>query len=222
MTQPAVILCIDTSGTRCDVALVQETTVLAQKTVVDRHAHSEKLIGLIDACLSEAGISREKISSVAVTIGPGSFTGLRVGLSAAKGIALSLSIPIIGIPTHDVVANMLPPTDLLWVTNTAKKGHFYWTAYSAGKPTGGCRMISATELVTYIAGETTIATDHPEWISSLLDSMTQTKIRLMDETMAFPDAAALGRMAAARLKSGRVDSVQTLMPIYVQSFQGVM
>ncbi len=219
---PPIILALDTSGSRCDVAVVKGDEPLAQATWIERNAHSEKLIPLIEEALAASTLSRQKIDAVAISIGPGSFTGLRVGLSAAKGLALALDVPILGIPTHQAVAEMLPPLDRLWVTHTAKKDHFYWTEFTKKQAVRDCCVISVTSLLGRITGPLTIAADRPEWIFARLPSDLSSIITVLDETRAYPDARMVGKLAFGRLSRGESDNVASLVPLYVQAFQGVM
>ena len=98
-----MILGIETATSSCSVALVEEETgkLISFRSVVEKNIHSEKLLQFTDEIICEAKITLQQISKVAVSIGPGSFTGLRIGLSAAKGFASALNIPIVPIPTLD-------------------------------------------------------------------------------------------------------------------------
>ncbi len=99
-----MILAIETATDVCGVALVQHQKVIAQRARTEKYVHSEKLLPMIDEVLRDASLSGKNLDAIAVSIGPGSFTGLRIGLSTAKGLALSLGIPIIAVPTLDALA----------------------------------------------------------------------------------------------------------------------
>jgi tRNA threonylcarbamoyladenosine biosynthesis protein TsaB len=99
-----MILAIETATEMCSTALVRDGEVLALRSVKEKNIHSERLLTLIDEVITESRIPRSSLSAVAVSIGPGSFTGLRIGLSAAKGLAMALDIPIIAVPTLDGIA----------------------------------------------------------------------------------------------------------------------
>lgn len=98
-----MILGIETATSSCSVAIYDEELkkIIASKTVVDKNIHSEKMLEFLDEIIIASKIKLEQINKIAVSIGPGSFTGLRIGLSAAKGLAMALQIPIICIPTLD-------------------------------------------------------------------------------------------------------------------------
>lgn len=95
-----IILCIETATKLCSVALARDGIVLASRDPEsDKHVHAEKVNVFVAEVLDEAGLTLADLDAVAVGIGPGSYTGLRIGLSAAKGLCFALDIPIIGIGT---------------------------------------------------------------------------------------------------------------------------
>lgn len=93
------ILCIETSTTVCSVAIGNEKGLIAHKEVNAGFTHAENLHVFIDEVIKEAGLNRKDINVISVGKGPGSYTGLRIGVSAAKGIAYALSIPLISMNT---------------------------------------------------------------------------------------------------------------------------
>lgn len=99
-----MILAIETATEVCSASLVHNAAVLSVRSLKEKNIHSERLLTLIDDVLKESGHTMNDIDAVAVSIGPGSFTGLRIGLSTAKGLALSLNLPIIAVPTLDGIA----------------------------------------------------------------------------------------------------------------------
>lgn len=95
-----IILCLETATTNCSVALAKENELLAVKEVNDiKYSHSENLHVFIEEILQENKVLPNQLSAVAVSKGPGSYTGLRIGVSAAKGLCFALSIPLISINT---------------------------------------------------------------------------------------------------------------------------
>ncbi len=96
------ILAIETSTTICAVAIVSNGRVIAEQTLSEPQAHSEQLLTLVDTVLS--AIDSDSLDAVAVSIGPGSFTGLRIGLSVAKGLCFAWDKPIIAVPTLTALA----------------------------------------------------------------------------------------------------------------------
>jgi len=100
----ANILNIETSTDACSVALTGDCSVLANFEERSGRRHAELLSGFVKKALETANEQKRKIDVVAVSIGPGSYTGLRIGLSEAKGLAYALGVPLIGIPTLQILA----------------------------------------------------------------------------------------------------------------------
>lgn len=103
-----LLLALDTATRLCSVVLSDGDKVLAyREEEAERLTHAERLNVLIDEVLREAGVEMRALSAVAVGVGPGSYTGLRIGLSAAKGLCYALEIPLIGMSTLDVLVHEL-------------------------------------------------------------------------------------------------------------------
>lgn len=97
------ILCLETSSEFCSVALLYQGKVFARTSEVPR-SHAEILTTLIERCLQDAEIGLEDVNALAISEGPGSYTGLRIGVSTAKGICFALGIPLISISTLKIIA----------------------------------------------------------------------------------------------------------------------
>ena len=100
----ARILSIETSTSICSVAIHEQGELLALAEIKEPGAHAEKLVSLVDAALKQANLRLVDLAAIAVSQGPGSYTGLRIGVSTAKGIAYALDIPLIGINTLQAMA----------------------------------------------------------------------------------------------------------------------
>jgi tRNA threonylcarbamoyladenosine biosynthesis protein TsaB len=103
-SEDTMILSIETATELCGAALVRNGECIAQRSVAEKNIHSERLMVLVDEILREVGVLPKGLRGVAISIGPGSFTGLRIGLSAAKGLAYAQSLPLIAVPTLDAIA----------------------------------------------------------------------------------------------------------------------
>lgn len=108
-----MILCIETATHLCSVAVCDGVRVLASRDEQDqeRFTHAERLNTLVGEAMAEAGRSMRDIQAIAVGVGPGSYTGLRIGLSAAKGFCFALGLPIIGLSTLDILRSVLEVSD---------------------------------------------------------------------------------------------------------------
>ncbi|MDP3590912.1 tRNA (adenosine(37)-N6)-threonylcarbamoyltransferase complex dimerization subunit type 1 TsaB, partial [Phenylobacterium sp.] len=127
-----MVLAIDTCLFACSVAVVDGEQVLARRVEPMSRGHQERLAPLVQEAMAEAGLGFDKLERIGVTVGPGSFTGLRVGLAFAKGLASALSIPAVGIGSLEALAdtergNVVAVLD-------AKRGQVYLQAFSEGVP----------------------------------------------------------------------------------------
>ena len=106
------------------------TEVLAECTVTDAFGHAEHLMPLATAALAEAGRAIGDVAAVVVGIGPGPFTGLRVGMATAAALGDALDVPVHGVPSHDAVARTAVPGDDFLVVTDARRREVYLSAYS--------------------------------------------------------------------------------------------
>jgi tRNA threonylcarbamoyl adenosine modification protein YeaZ len=139
MAEP-LVLALDTSIV-VNVGLARGDQVLAQITIADPMAHVEQLTPVIRACLSEAGVRLADLTQIVVGLGPGPFTGLRVGVVTAQVLALVARIPLRGVCSLDVLAaqfaNQNPSGEFVAVTD-ARRREVYWAGYGpAGRRTIG-------------------------------------------------------------------------------------
>jgi tRNA threonylcarbamoyl adenosine modification protein YeaZ len=128
MTEP-IFLAIDTSTAQISVAIVQGDTVLAEKSQIDPLRHAELASSFIEECLTAAKLSPADISIYLCGIGPGPFTGLRVGIITAKIMAMVSQKPIYGICSHDAIALLGPKSQNFTVVTDARRKEVYATSY---------------------------------------------------------------------------------------------
>lgn len=121
---------IETATSIASVGVAAEDQVLAERALPMRGSHARSLLALIDTALAAADLGLGGLDLVAVSIGPGSFTGLRIGLSVAKGLALATGLPVVGVPTLEAYARTAGPRpDTLCPVLDARKGEVYAAAY---------------------------------------------------------------------------------------------
>jgi tRNA threonylcarbamoyl adenosine modification protein YeaZ len=124
-----LILAADTSLPILSVALVKDTQLLGAAAMEGRSSRNEKLLPAIDWLLTEAGTDRKDVDVFAVTRGPGSFTGVRIGLATMQGMALALGKPVCAMSTHEAMA----PDRGRWViVDDAGRGEFYVSIFEEG------------------------------------------------------------------------------------------
>lgn len=125
-----LILAIDSATLSCSVALLQDETILAELTLNIKKTHSERLMPLLDQMLTESATEREAIDAIAVAAGPGSFTGLRIGVATARGLAQGLNIPAVPVCTLEAMAEAVPsPHTLICPLLDARRSQVYTALY---------------------------------------------------------------------------------------------
>lgn len=124
------ILAVDTATNSCSVAILNAGSVSAEVMTLNDETHSKHLMGLIDNVLGMAGFRIGDMDGMAVTIGPGSFTGLRIGLSTVKGLAHALDKPVVGVSSLDSLAWQCEDrSHLICAILDARKGEVYSATY---------------------------------------------------------------------------------------------
>ncbi|MFA4923347.1 MAG: tRNA (adenosine(37)-N6)-threonylcarbamoyltransferase complex dimerization subunit type 1 TsaB, partial [Ignavibacteriaceae bacterium] len=127
------ILAIETSGEQCSACVLWNNEKYVETTSRIKFSHSKKIFSIIEHTLSTAEISLNEINTIAVSIGPGSFTGLRIGLAAAKGMALGAALSIIPVPTFEAIAlealSCTNYNDKFFVANKVNKEEIYFAGF---------------------------------------------------------------------------------------------
>lgn len=124
------ILGIDGSGLSASVAILEDEKLIAEYTINNKLTHSQTLMPMINEICQMVKLDLSTLDAIGVTSGPGSFTGLRISAGTAKGMALGLDIPIVGVPTLDAIAHNIPYTDyLICPIMDARRSHLYSALY---------------------------------------------------------------------------------------------
>lgn len=153
-----IILAIDTSGVDCSACLYdsEKDIVLGEVTQNIGKGHAELLMGIIDDALRQSPVSLDDVERIAVTIGPGSFTGIRVGVAAARGFALSLGIEAVGVTTLETLAAQHlrdNPGVPVAVGLDAKRQEAYVQMFaSSGAPLNAAALLSLDEARSMLSG----------------------------------------------------------------------
>jgi tRNA threonylcarbamoyladenosine biosynthesis protein TsaB len=144
-----IILALDTASPVCAACLTRNGKVLAQESQIIGTGHAERLMPMVHAIMEQADILYSDIGLVAVSVGPGSFTGVRTGLAAAKGFAQALKIPAIGVSTLEAIAfeaHQSTPNSALRVVIDAKRGEVHTQDFGAnGTPDSGPVLLSLAD-----------------------------------------------------------------------------
>jgi len=218
-----MLLAIDTA-TRCaSLALYDGAGVVSERTWRSRNNHSREVVPAIGEMLAQQGMVPSELGAVAVTCGPGSFTGLRIGLSVAKGLCFALDIPILGIPTLDVIAYAVgePGTPVLAVLE-AGRGRICVRPYRVDEgwpePIGEMRLLAAEEWVVEADGPVLVAGEVGAGLAErLMRQPNAQNIGISSLAASVRRAGYLAELAWERLEAGRVDELDGLTPVYAHT-----
>lgn len=187
------LLAIDTALEACSVGVVAgERTILRTENV--GRGHAEILMGQVESALAEAKLEFADLDRIAVVVGPGSFTGLRIGIAAARGFALVTGKPALGIATLAVHAAATKGGPVL-ATLAAGRGEIYGQFFAAdGETTGPARVASPEVFAAEVAADTALAGSGADLVIAALPMDVRPRVLHRN---ASPDIAALCRIALA-------------------------
>lgn len=218
----ALTLSIETSTTVCSVALTDGDQIVAHKKLLEDKSHASHLTILIKETLNDSGKQMSNIKAVAISEGPGSYTGLRIGVSTAKGLCYALGVPLIGVSTLKAMAL------------EAKQSNEVTTMF--------CPMIDARRMEVYTAlydaaleeqlSPYPMILDESSFHETLNDSnvlffgngsdkfkslMSSSKASFIDDLT--PSAWAVGLLASEKFESGQFEDLAYFEPSYLKEFQ---
>ncbi|MBI3802294.1 MAG: tRNA (adenosine(37)-N6)-threonylcarbamoyltransferase complex dimerization subunit type 1 TsaB [Nitrospirae bacterium] len=219
------VLAIETATLAGGVALMEEGGLIAEYRLHVEIRHSERLLTAIDRLLVDSGTTLSDLDAIAISIGPGSFTGLRVGLSTAKGLAMGSGKPLVAVPTLEAMAALFPYSSALIVPMLdARRNEVYWGLFDTQ---GGVPVRIHSE--TASSPETALATigplDRPilavgegaERYRALLSTHPPEKVLSPPKTLHFPSAASVAELGLAKLRRGEILSAEEVAPVYLRA-----
>ncbi len=215
LPEGATVLAMDTAASGCSVAL-WSGKLLAERMESMPRGQSERLLPMIESLLAEAGLEYGDLDGLAVTIGPGAFTGLRIGLAAAKGLGLALDLPVIGVNSFDAVAARVPPgvckKQNLAVLLESKRSDFYFQlAAPSGEVLYGPLCIKGEDLVACLQEHQPVLLvgDGKERAACFLDGISGKALYQGDDRVR---AAEVARIAASR----GLGASSNISPLYLR------
>lgn len=220
-----MLLAVDTSTSQIGLGLYDGTQVIAESIWYSHQHHTVELAPGLADLLRRSGMTMAGVQALGVAIGPGSFTALRVGLAFVKGLALARKLPIVGIPTLDVLAAGQPSTRLpLAAVLQAGRGRvaveWYRQVTGAWKSQGAADITTVDILAdsidkpTLVAGELTAAERQRL-------ARKKVNVSLAPPPLCVRRPSVLAQLAWARWQAGRVDEAASLAPIYLHLTQPV-
>ncbi len=221
------VLAIESSGLVASAAIVTEDTMLAEYTVNFKKTHSQTLLPMVEEIVSMIGIELKEIDAIAVSAGPGSFTGLRIGSATAKGLGLALNKPIIPVPTtQGIAANLYGTEGILCPLMDARRNQVYTGLYRYNK--NGFEIVEdqmavlvdeIIEKVNAIGEPVTYLGDGVEAFSAVLAEKTTVPYSFAPMHVNKQRAGALAARAIELYKAGVVQTAEEHEPDYLRLSQ---
>ena len=218
-----IVLGIESATPVAGAAVVNNNIVLAERFVNNRKTHSVNLLPMVKAAIEEAAIEPGSIAAIAVSSGPGSFTGIRIGMSTAKTLAQVWGLPVLGVSTLDALAYSLNGLkNIVCPILNARKNEVYTAIYDnqgdSQEVVYGPAAVAPQKLVDILnsmgKGVTFLGDGVPEYRDFLLDSLGGAQFA--PAPVLLPRGAAIAGLAAARLRVIPGQSPLELLPRYIR------
>ena len=220
-----MLVAIDTSTQFIGIALYDGVQIMAEHSWLSQNYHTVELVPAIADMLAKCQVKPTQLTGVGVALGPGSFTGLRIGLSTAKGLALGQNIPIAGVPSLEVLVASQPAMRRPMIAMIkVGRGRFAWARFRYKRPSWG--QITETKVddiktiaaditsAVYVVGEMN-AEEHQimgrKWKTS----------QLAPASLCVRRASVLAELAWDKLQQGHADDAVSLSPIYVHTLSNL-
>lgn len=220
--QKPVILALETATMCGSVAIVAEGRCVAEFSLQTGETHSRRLLASVDWLMREAAVEWPDFDAVAVSLGPGSFTGLRIGLATAKGLAMAADTKIIGIGTLDGMAAQCAEADILIcpVLDARKKevycGFYRCDKHGMPRLQGECQVISPEQLCEKINEPVVFMGDGVEVYGPLFRERLAGLLREVPPGIYFPRAASIGLLASDKWQENDFADPTIVEPIYIR------
>lgn len=222
-----LIIGIESSTRILDVIVWEDGVPLAENVSARERLHASLLVPYVEDVIRESGVSMELIDAIAVSKGPGSFTGLRIGVTAAKTLAYCLGKPVVGVPTLDVLAwNAIASESYICPVADARRGEIYFCIYKASGENrldtiAGPGILTPERLGQECTrlGDSLMFLGEPigtEEIRAVLSRYLAGNARWAPRHMWFPRAYGVAELASGLLERGHFDDPFTLAPLYMR------
>ena len=215
------ILAIDTATTSCSVAIINAGTLCAEITMRKAQTHSKHLMTAIDSTLEMANFSVNELDGFAVTIGPGSFTGLRIGISTIKGLALAVGKPVVGISTLETLAwQCADHAYLICPLLDARKAEVYAAAYRYREnrlimQTDAC-VAKPEEFVRRIKESCIFVGSGARLYRREIESLLGDSAHFVPQGQNIIRASSVAFLSQSRFRANDTDGIADLSPYYIR------
>lgn len=218
------ILGIDTSAKFCNLGLIEDEDILIEYTINGlRKKHSSILVPAIKNLLKTIDLKIEEINGIAVSMGPGSFTGLRIGLCVAKGLCYARSLPLLGIPTLEAMAFPFKEIPyLICPVLESKKDEIYDVVFRGGVSLHRVMDYKCEDIQSLLARLSPLkekiifSGDGIKKYRDIIKNKIGKNALFIDSQLNFPVAASIAFLGLNKLKKGEEDNVSTLSPFYLR------
>lgn len=225
------VLGIETALGETEVALLDDRKGERPRTLLDPNLYSESVVTLAQELLAASGIALKDLDGIAVSLGPGSFTGLRIGLSVAKGFAFSADLPLVAVSTLDalatsvVLSNQIEEGSDFIVLLDAKRNEYYYARYRSQKGSAlqltAPRVVEASQFFPQLAdgsGTIVVTTEKTKLEQQLREKFDTVSIRIIEKGKFITPAGAVALLALQKLIKGDVSDLISLEPSYLKDF----
>jgi tRNA threonylcarbamoyladenosine biosynthesis protein TsaB len=214
-----MLLAVDTSTRWIGLALYNGMDVVGEMTWQSYNHHTVELGPAIVELLRRCSIEATSLQALGVALGPGSFTGLRIGLAVIKGMALALRLPVVGVMSLDILAAAQPVRDLpLVAVLEAGRGRlaacWYKPKKGAWQPQGEIEVMTTQDLLNRVSKPTLICGEVPAAFRQSMDVLPP-HVRLCTPAQGLRRPSFLAELAWTRWQAHQVDEVVSLSPIYL-------
>lgn len=215
----AAILCLETATTNCSVALSIDGKVVAfREENNNKYSHSEKLHVFIEEVLNEVQLDKSGLDAIAISKGPGSYTGLRIGVSAAKGLCFALDIPLLSIPTLEVLAQQVQDENCYIIPLLdARRMEVYSAVFNSEKKAireTRAEIIDENSFSEYLEQNKTVFIGNGSAKFQLI-CKNSNAVFLEDK---FPSASDMANLVDAKYKISDTENVAYFEPYYLKEF----
>ncbi|MGD9763368.1 MAG: tRNA (adenosine(37)-N6)-threonylcarbamoyltransferase complex dimerization subunit type 1 TsaB [Candidatus Binatia bacterium] len=216
------VLGIDTATRIASVGLIVDGALAGERMAPMAGSHARTVLPLIDDVLAGAGHSLASLDLLAVSLGPGSFTGLRIGLSVAKGLALAAPLPLVGVPTLEAYAIAVGPRPgTVWPVLDARKGEVYTAAFRWRGDTVETVLpamaIAPQYLAARLSAPGTLVGDGVEAYPDVWAAAAGGSLERVSLTSSPPSGVVVARLGARRFTAGGPDDLDVLEPRYCRA-----
>jgi len=218
-----IVLSIDTSTDFCSLGLVQDDKLLVDYRADFKRAHAEKLIGAVENVLKSGSIELSQVDGIAISLGPGSFTGLRIGLATAKGFCFAENKKIIGINTLDALAeNVRVWNGSICSLIHAQANEFYVGSYESDSReisrVNDYEIIVLKDIVKHFSENVLFVSPHKERVIKYLKEKEIEIPPFAVPEYNYLSGVTIARLGVEKIKAGEEDDPHLLQPFYLKDF----